>query len=71
MLVTMKTFLLWHGKTCLAGKQIDLPEKDALAYIRTGQAEAVAIEPKQIEAATIAPPVQNAMRHTQPQFKRR
>jgi len=71
MLVTMKTFLLWHGKSCLAGKQIDLPDEAALAYIRTGQAEPVAIEKKQIEAATIEPPLRNAMRTTQPQFKRR
>ena len=71
MLVTMKTFLLWHGKSCLAGKQIDLPEVDALAYIRTGQAEPVVVEPKQIEAAAIEPPLRNAMRHNQPQLKRR
>ena len=71
MLVRMTTYLPWPGQPTEAGETIDLPEKEALAYILSGQAEPVAIETKQIEAATIAPPAQNAMRHNQPQLKRR
>jgi hypothetical protein len=66
----MKTYLLWYGTPTEAGETIDLPDAVALAYIRTGQAELVEPE-KQIEAATIAPPVHNAMRNPQPQLKRR
>jgi hypothetical protein len=71
MLVRMNTYLLWYGQPAEAGETIDLPEAVALSYIRTGQAEPVAIETKQIEAATIAPPLRNAMQQHQPQLKRR
>jgi len=66
----MKTFLLWYGTPTEAGEQVDLPDAVALSYIRTGQAEPVEQE-KQIEAATIGPPLQNAMRNPHPQLKRR
>jgi hypothetical protein len=66
----MNTYLLWYGTPTEAGEQVDLPDAVALSYIRTGQAEPVEQE-KHIEAATIAPPIQNAMRNPQPQLKRR
>lgn len=41
MVVRMNTFLLWQGRECLAGEEVDLPGPVAEAYLRTGQAERV------------------------------
>lgn len=70
MRIRMKTFLLWYGQPTEAGEEIDLPDADALAYIRTGQAEPIATEKHAIEAATIAPR-ENMTKPFNPQLKRR
>lgn len=68
MLVRMKTFLLWHGKSCPAGSEVDLPDDAALRYIATNQAERVAAyeAPKAIEAAALDRSQPNAARQFQP-----
>lgn len=66
----MLTFLIWGGTEAAPGDEIELPDADALAYIRTGQAEPVANTPP-IEAATIAPPRDNMTKPHNPQLKRR
>ena len=68
MLVRMLTYLPWPGQPTEAGETIDLPEADALAYVRTGQAELVT---PAVESATIGPAERNAMKHIHPQPKRR
>lgn len=68
MLVRMLTYLAWPGNPCEAGQTIDLPERDAMAYIRSGQAEIV--EPAARESATIQP-VTNAMRRHEPRMTKR
>lgn len=76
MLVRMTTWLAWYGTECQAGETINLPEADALAFIRTGQAERVADEPAAsprplVESAALASPQQNTMKQHMPQLKRR
>ena len=73
MRIRMKTFLLWHGRSVLAGEEIDLPDHVAKSYVATNQADVIE-QPKTpvIESANLNRSQPSAMRDMRPpQSKRR